>query len=284
MKSLLFVSAVLTALAMPLTTASARASRGTDVVRTVYFSAVDAKGAPVTDLTAADLAVKEGGKDRVIAGVEAATAPLQLSLLVDDGGTGGFQGAVAQFLEAMLGHGQFAIRAFNPQPSRLTDFTEDVGALKTALGGIGPRGKITSAAEQMMEAVTEAAKELQQRKATRAAIVVLTVSGETAQSTQAEPALNALRNSGASMSVVHVTGLDLGQVLGDGPKRSGGTVQQIGGAVVPAGLLAKVADNLLHQYVLTYTLPDGVKPNEKLALTTSRKGVTLLAPSRVPDK
>jgi hypothetical protein len=59
---------------------------------------------------------------------------------------------------------------------------------------------------------------------------------------------------------------------------------QIGGGVVPGPVLAKLADSLLHQYALTYTLPDGVKPNEKLALTTSRKGVTLVAPARIPDK
>ena len=45
-----------------------------------------------------------------------------------------------------------------------------------------------------------------------------------------------------------------------------------------------MADILLHQYVLTYALPDGVKPNEKLQLATSRKGVTLLARARVPDR
>jgi len=143
---------------------------------------------------------------------------------------------------------------------------------------------VPSTGEQMMEAIADAAKELQQRKAARPAIVVLTVAGEQAQSPLADPALNALRSSGASLHVVHLAGLELGEVLGDGPKRSGGMVQQIGGGVVPGPVLAKIADNLLHQYVLTYTLPDGVKPNEKLSLTTNRKGLTLLAPSRVPDK
>ena len=136
----------------------------------------------------------------------------------------------------------------------------------------------------MLDAVADAAKELQQHKAVRPAIVVLTVGGEPAQSSQADAALNALKSSGASLSVVHTAGLELGQVLGDGPKRTGGLTQQIGGGVVPGPVLAKLADTLLHQYVLTYTLPDGVKPNEKLALTTNRKGVTLIAPSRLPDK
>jgi len=83
---------------------------------------------------------------------------------------------------------------------------------------------------------------------------------------------------------VFLTGIELGSVLGDGPKRSGGLTQQIGSGVVLGPVLTKVADNLLHQYALTYTLPDGVKPNERIALTTSRKGITLVAPSRIPDK
>ena len=284
MKQLLVCSAVCTALAMPLTTVAARATRGAEVVRTVYFSASDASGALVTDLTAADLAVKEGGKDRAITAVERATAPIHVSILVDDGGTGAFQGAVAQLLNTLMGKAQFAISAFNPQPSRLTDFTDDFGTLKTALDGIGPRGKVTSTGEQMLDAIAQAVKELQQRKAARGVLVVLTVGGEVAQSNQADATLNALRSSGASLTVVHLAGLQLGQVLGDGPKRSGGVIQQIGGGVVPGPVLAKIADTLLNQYVLTYTLPEGVKPNEKFSLTTSRKGVTVLAPTRLPDK
>ena len=280
MKRLFFVSVVCATMAMR----AGNTAGGAEVTRTVYFAALDGKGAPVADLAAADLAVKENGKDRAIRSVEAATAPVQVSLLVDDGGTGAFQAAVAQFLETMLGHAQFTIRAFNPQPSKVADFTEDTATLKTALNGIGPRGRVTSTGEQMVDAVAEAAQELQRHKAARPAIVVLTVGGEQAQSTQAEPALTALRNSGASLHVIYLSGLELGQVLGDGPKRSGGLVQQIGGGVVPGPVLAKVADTLLHQYVVTYTLPDGVKPNEKFSLTTTRKGVTLLAPTRIADK
>src|SRR4051812_43698339 len=134
MKRVMLCPVIITALAIP---AALHATRAADVVRTVYFSAVDANGAAVTDLAAADLAVKENGKDRAIASVAPATGPLQVSLLVDDAGSGGFQGAVAQLIDAMLGHAQFAISAFNPQPSKVADFTADVAALKTALTAIG---------------------------------------------------------------------------------------------------------------------------------------------------
>ena len=276
---LMILSIVLPAFGLVLT-----AAPRPDVLRTVYFTAVDAKGAPVLDLTEADLAVKEGGKDRQIAGVKPATAPLQLYLLVDDAGTGGFQAGVAQFIQATFGRAVFCISVLSPQPIKVADFTTDGDTLKAAIGRMGQRGKIQSDGEQIIAGVSEAARELQKRKATRASIIVLTVVGEKALSDQSDEALNWLKSSGASLNVLYLTGVDLGKVLGDGPKQSGGTIQPVNGNVVLGPVLAKVADNLLHQYVLTYNVPDGTKLNEKLSLTTSRKGITLLAPSRLPDK
>jgi hypothetical protein len=286
MKRMLTLSIVLLPFALALmgrvdATTGTAAPRA-DVVRRVYFSAVDAKGAQITDLTAADLSVKEGGKDRPIAGVQPATAPMQVSILVDDAGSGGFQASVAQFLQATFGHGHFAIRVLNPQAIKVAEFTRDFDILKTALGRIGPRGRIPNDGEQIVAGVTDAALELQQLKAARPSIVVLTVGGEKALSDQADAALNALRSSAASLSVVYLTGVGLGKVLGDGPKQSGGMIDRVNGLQGPA--LGKIADNLMHQYVLTYNIPDGVKLNERLSLSTSRKGVTLLAPSRLPDK
>lgn len=255
-----------------------------DILRTVYFSAVDGKGAPITDLTAADLTVKEGGKERPVTAVQPATAPMDVFLLVDDGGLGTFRSAVAQFLQTMLGQGQFAISVLSPQPIKVANFTADVGALRTALDRMGPRGRTQPDNEQIVGAVADAARELQKRRTPRRSIVVLTVGGEKTSSDLADDALNALKSSGASLSVLYVTGFDLGKVLGDGPRQSGGLIQQVHGNAPISPVLAKIADHLLHQYVLTYTIPDGVKPNDKLSLSTSRKDVTLLAPSRLPDK
>jgi hypothetical protein len=209
---------------------------------------------------------------------------MQVAFLVDDAGTGAFQTAVAQFIDATLGHAQYAVSVLSPQPIKVANYTADVDALKTALGRMGQRGRISVDGEQVIEAVGGAAKELQQRKAARPVIVVLTVSGEKALSDLADSALSNLKGSGASLNVLYITGIQLGKVLGDGPKQSGGMIQQANGGVALGPVLAKIADNLMHQYVLTYNIPDGVKLNERLSLATSRKGVTLLAPSRLPDK
>jgi hypothetical protein len=287
MKPILTVSMVFLACAVTLTGRTPRTAppaSGAAVLRTVYFSAVDGKGGHVTDLTTADLMVKEGGKDRVIDDVKPATAPMQISLLVDDGGTGGFQNAVAQFIQATFGRAEYAIRVLSPQAIRVVDFTKNGDELRTALGRMGQRGRIVPDDEQIIAGVFDAAKELRQREARRPSIVALTATGEKALADTADETLNALKASGASLSVLYITGVELGKVLGDGPRQSGGIIEQVTGNLVQGPALAKVAANLLNQYVLTYTVPDGVKLNEKLSLTTTRKGVKLIAPSKLPDK
>ena len=37
----------------------------------------------------------------------------------------------------------------------------------------------------------------------------------------------------------------------------------------------------MHQFKLTYTLPAGVEPSDRVSISTTRKGVTLLAPSHL---
>ena len=287
MKPILTLSTVFLAFAVTLTTLAAGASPAAppaDVLRTVYFSAVDENGAHVTDLTAADLTVKEGGKDRVIDDVKPATAPMQVSFLVDDGGTGGFQAAVGQFIQATFGRAEYAVRVLQPQAIKVQDFTKNGDELRAALGRMGQRGRVHPDNEQIIAGVLDAAKELRQREARRPSIIALTITGEKALADSADETLNALKASGASLSVVYLAGVELGKVLGDGPKQSGGIIQQVTGNLALSPTLAKVATNLLNQYVLTYTVPDGVKLNERLSLSTTRKGVKILAPTKLPDK
>jgi hypothetical protein len=105
--------AIVLVLAIPTLTLAARtaapidtAPAGAEITRKVYIAAADSKGAPVIDLTASDITVKEGGKAYPATTLQPATAPMQVAILVDDGGTGAFQPAVAQFLQTCLGRGR----------------------------------------------------------------------------------------------------------------------------------------------------------------------------------
>ena len=62
---------------MPLSLSAQRAERR------VLVAATDASGAPVLNLTRADLRVTENGSPREVTGVTLGTAPLRIVLLVD---------------------------------------------------------------------------------------------------------------------------------------------------------------------------------------------------------
>jgi len=75
-----------------------------------------------------------------------------------------------------------------------------------------------------------------------------------------------------------------GQVLDEGTRRSGGRRTNVAITTAIPNALNQIADDLSSQYQITYALPDGVKPDKRVSITVSRKGVTLRAPTVMPDK
>jgi VWFA-related protein len=279
--------------------------------RTIYVSVTDKSGASVTDMQAADFEVKDGGKVCSISSVAPAEIPLRIALLVADQGTGAFQLGTARFMQKLLGHAEFALYSIVIQPEKLIDFSHDGAELSAALKKLGPRGREVGSA-QLLEAIQEATKEVQHEDR-RPAIVVMRLGGEGPTTLNGNDVREALRKSGAVLYVVSSAGAQgsappqargtdavsvqqgqlrdqeltdgqfaLNQVLGDGAKESGGRHDQVI-ATTHANPVEQVAEELLHQYEIKYVLPDGAKPAEKISVSTKRKGVTLHAPSRVPN-
>ena len=93
--------------------------------RTVYVSVTDKKGSVVTDLQAAEFEVKVGGKTQEVVSVRPATEPLRIAMLVADGGTGGYQLALAHFMRKLIGHAQFALTSVIVQPEKVVDYSTD---------------------------------------------------------------------------------------------------------------------------------------------------------------
>ena len=79
--------------------------------------------------------------------------------------------------------------------------------------------------------------------------------------------------------------MNLSEVLGEGPKQSGGTRDEI---VAAAGLvsgLQQLAGSLLrNQYAVSYSQRQGEKTSDKISVSVKVPGVTVLAPTRIPDK
>jgi hypothetical protein len=254
-----------------------------ETTRKAFIVAVNDSGAPITDLTAADIAVKEDGKPRDVSGLKKATEKMDVHLFVDDSGSGAFQQGVLDLLQALIEHAQFTIYQFSPQAVKVLDASTDFNAIQEALNKLGRRGKVDMDGEQLTEALGTTARAIVKSKPARPIIVVMTVNGDSGHKNP-DLIMNDVRKSRANVFGIYYQTAGIGLVLGDSPRESGGTIERVGSvnAIPPA--VKKLTDVLLAQYELTYALPDGVKPNDRVSITTARSGVKLLAPSRLPTE
>jgi hypothetical protein len=279
--------------------------------QTLYVTALDNKGVPITDLGPAELEIKAGGKTMEIVRMQPGEMPFRVALIVSDGGTGGFQQGVANFMQKLLGHAEFALISVITQPEVVSDYASEGAILKEAVRRVGPRGRARGAGSQLMEAIQAAARGVAS-DGRRPVILVLRAGGEAETTLQGDDVREDLRRSGAVLYVVSTVGaqrpsassartgisseqaqlhdadnanstLNIQQVLGDGSKESGGRHDQvISTTLVPA--LVRIADELLSQYSVTCVLPAGVKPNDKLSISTRRRGAKIQAPARLPTR
>jgi hypothetical protein len=289
-------------------------SRSIDIVagafqptNTVHVSVADKNGSGVTDLQAADVEVKVGGKKRDVVTVRPAVVPMRIAILVSDGGTGGFQQGLANFMQKLLGSAEFSLTSVIVQPETVVDYTGEGGVLRAGLLRLGPRGQQRGA--QLMDAIQQAVKSVR-HDGRRPVILVVRVGAEAPTTTSGNDVREQLRKSGALMYVVSTVGaqrgplsqarpgisneqaqlradedtdgaLNLAQVLGDGASESGGRHDQvISTTLVPA--LEQIAAELLNQYEITFVREDG-KPGDKLSVSSKRKGVTVRAPARLAN-
>ena len=270
--------------------------------RRVYVGALDRNGAVVSDLTAAEVTVKEGGKDREVTALRSATGPLQVAILVDDNGTGLFRVPVGRFIEALLGRAEFSIITVTGQPRALTPFTGNSDMLREAIAQLIARPGAPDGG-QLLSGIHESALDFERRRVERPIILALTVGGEEHTPLPPHHVLDQLRRSGAALYVVSVLGstlrptspatrpsdllnenLGLNEVLGDGPKRSGGRREEVPAIAGALTGLQQLAELLKRQYVVEYVLPAGVKPSDRFSIASKRKGVSLRAPTHIPDK
>jgi hypothetical protein len=276
--------------------------------RTIYVSATDRDGNAITDLQAADFEVKAGGKRLEVVRAGPAQAALRVALLVADAGTGGFQGGLAAFMRKLMGQAEFSLVSVIVQPEVIVDYTSDGSVLSAGLRRLGVRGPQRGA--QLMEALDETIKTIP-REGTRPVIVVVRVGAEATTPLAGDDVRERLRKSRATLYVVSTVGaqrpqpsaartgisaeqaqmqddetvnavLNLQQVLGDGSKETGGRHDQtVSTTLIPS--MERIADELLNQYALTCTVPEGVKATDRLSVSTKRRGVNLRTRARLGE-
>ncbi len=271
---------------------------GEALTRTVYVTITDDKGEKISDLTAANFKVKEGGKDREIVKAGPATAKAHLAVMVEEKLIGDWQtrSGVFEFVKRMAGSADMSLVTVGLRNNTLVPFTGDANQLLKAINELSLNPQPTS---NMTECIGDMAKVFQKEKPERPVMVIVAMSGGQAGGASANSILTELRQSGATMYAVtwgppatnNSSNLStMGdesyreQVLGDGSKQSGGRrIEVVTTAAIPKAL-QQVADDLAAQYAISYALPDGVKPDKRVNVNLDRKGLTIRVPGGMPDK
>jgi VWFA-related protein len=275
---------------------SAAAAEAT--VRTVYVTITDGKGAPVPDLTAAEFKVKEGGKDREVVKAEPAKTRPHLALMVEERLAPDQQTRVGlfEFVKRINGTAEISLITVGLRNTTLVPYVTDPNTLLKAINELTLNPQPTS---NLTEGINDLARTFEKDRPERPVIVVVGLTGGQAGGASANEVLTTLRQSGATLYAVTFGSAasgnsgDLGtmgemsgreQVLGDGAKQSGGRrIDVVTTGNIPKAL-QQVADDLAAQYMISYSLPDGVKRDRKFNISTSRKGISVRAPSSIPDK
>jgi VWFA-related protein len=265
--------------------------------RTIFVSAIDKKGAPVTDLTAADFAIKEDGQTREIVTAAITPLPLQVALLIDDTGVGSqaIKQGVDAFSAALKEKAAIEVTTWHRSNASTLGFAS---AGEESSDGVKPVYSSGGGAVHLLQRFMDASQAFEQRKADHPAIVAITSAGEEAGNVRLQDLSASLARTNAQLYVIEVAtplvsaGIDgradasaptLGGRLdlGDAPERSGGRVDHDVSLNNLPAVLERLAAELGSQYVVEYRTAPG-KADAKLAVDTRRGGVKLRAPTRVP--
>ena len=288
----------LTGLSAPLVPASPTHGASPEpVVRTIYVTATDGNGSPVPDLTAADFIVKEGGKEREIVKAVPATMRMRLAVMAEERllGDGGVRIGLFEFMKRLQPNAATSFITIGLRNNTVVDYTTDLNAIVAGINGLSlnppPHSNLT-------EGILDIGKTIERNRPERPVIVVVAVSGGQAGGASSNEVLNQLRQSGATMHAVTIAG-NLGssssagslgdesnreQVLGDGAKQSGGRRVEVPATIAVPKALQQIAGDLSAQYIIQYTLPEGVKLDRRLNVSVKRRSVSLRAPSLIPDR
>jgi VWFA-related protein len=272
-----------------------RSSTSNPRLQRIYVSVLDSKGRPVKGLTATDFVVREDRTAREVLQAEPATEPMQIALLIDDSQAATsmiqpLREAITDFIGTLQGKAEIALITFGERPTTIVEYTANQELLKKGIGRIFAR---PSAGPYLLEALVDASRGVERRKAARPVIVAITIEGIEFSNQHYQQVLEAIERSGATLHVLAVGSPSSSQtdemrnrnmVIAEGTERTGGRREQV---LADSGLpeaMRELAEDLLNQYVVTYSRPETLIPPQRIEVTSTRPDVKVRARTRVAGR
>ena len=256
------------------------------VQKAMYVSVVDQAGAPVPALGPADFIVREDDIAREVLSVAPADEPMQVAVLVDTSDTAREQihylrDAVPTFVNTLISGGarnQESIVGFGDRPTILADYTSNRADLKKATDRIWAN---PMSGPYLLDAILEVSEGITKRELSRPVIVAIAAEGQELSYRHDEQVLDRLRKSGAQLYVL-MLGTPYSSisdearsreiVISRGPDDSGGRREQVLTGLGLGSRLKLLADQLRHQYRVTYSRPETLIPPEKVTVRVTGAG------------
>jgi VWFA-related protein len=260
--------------------------------RTLFVSAVDKDGEPVSGLNPDAFVVREDGVRREVLRVSRATEPIDIALLVDNSTAANddivfLRESLSKFVAKVAPGNNVAVIALADRPTILVDYTSDTKRLSDTVGRLFsmPQSGMT-----LLDAIVETSQGLGRRETPRAVIVPVITDGIEFTNRYSIDVVSAVDRVDAALHIVGIGQFPHSEehgirersfLLSNGPAKSGG--QQIT-LLSPHGLdqaLQRLARELLSQYKVVYARPQSLIRPERIEVTSARAGVTMRgAPAR----
>ena len=255
--------------------------------RVVYASALDQKGTPVSGLAAPDFVVREDKVQREVLNVAPSSDAMQIALLIDNSQAAepflrDLREAASTFIgtigaDPSGAKHQVAVITVGERPTINTNYTTN---LDQATKGAQRIFAMSDSGAYLLDGIIETSKNIKKRESLHPVIVAVITSGVELSDRPYQSVLEPLRDGGAALHVIVVgrpiTGdHDREMVLDAGTRDTGGRYDTVltGTGLTPR--LKQLAEELTHQYKVTYARPQTLIPPDQVTVTTSKSGLTV---------
>jgi hypothetical protein len=250
--------------------------------RELWVSILDKDKKPVTTTPQPqDLFVREDTVSREVLRIVPASDPLQIALLVDnsEAATRSIQrmrDGLNAFIDRIANEkNEISIVTMADRPTLMVDSTKDAAKLKKS--GADRLFAQPGSGTYLLESILETTKGFRKREAMRPVIVALTTEGIEFSNQHYDEVIDALKNSGTQFFALTLTEgpeasptkdevRNRNVVVDRGTRETGGRREILLSDMAIPDAMSSVAEELLHQYKVTYSRPESLIPPEKITV------------------